>query len=847
MHRSDDKIGRHLLAGSFSGRRESLLSLRGLGFVAIAALLLPALFFGGEYMQRYITYSRERKAAPIVRGLDAIDPLRHIVLNTLYELPMPWSNRKLLGSGLPVYDLRIAPKRLKKLQDTAEWVSARSIAMGIPRDYVPAEFWLDGQWLPIDVKLRGLYPYHYLKNHPSLRLKFPRYRLFHGKRQINLLEPYDKGLTVDITTNWELERYDILTWDSEFIILRVNGKVLGLYQEIEQFGRSIYERNGRTEGYIFSGDGQLFGNEGAAFDKATQAIELVKQCQASDDSAAADHCRDWKFINDYFDTDRWAWAAAMSTLVKSRHAWAPDNLRLFWDPSRGKFEPIPWDYSFFEIDPAVDSEGEADYSGYLAESFLSVPEFRQMRDQRLWFVLGARVEKMVAYSEELFDGLKEALTYDVRHPNLAMDVRRQASYVKGLRANKEILMDLFRHHDVRAKFWQDESLLAVELSNHGKSFLSVTEVLFGDPSGHPPLTLDTPVVLDGLWQGTPGRAQFSVSLPLGATAVGLTVRDEVTGSRLEQKDLYVEFVDGKAPLVALPVAIPPLEISLKNVRVEPSRVTFGPGTVELDHVVEIPPSHNVVFAPGLELRMSGGASLHIYGDLTSIGSPKAPIQVRGSQPGTVWGGVFVQGTRVEPSHVRLEHTIIDGGIGGQNERTWFTAPFAVHDGVVLIKSSEFRNGQAEDAINLKNARVDLQDNLFHRSKDDTVDCDFCLGQLLGNRVIGSGGDALDFSGSRVLLSGNVVTNCLDKGMSIGEKTFATIDDNTITGCYTGIAVKDLSDATIRNLRLSQLQVGLALYVKKLSFGPSTASVENVVMEDVATDFLRELSCALEIS
>jgi hypothetical protein len=197
--------------------------------------------------------------------------------------------------------------------------------------------------------------------------------------------------------------------------------------------------------------------------------------------------------------------------------------------------------------------------------------------------------------------------------------------------------------------------------------------------------------------------------------------------------------------------------------------------------------------------------------------------------------------------VRLEHTIIDGGIGGQNERTWFTAPFAVHDGVVLIRFSEFRNGQAEDGINLKNVRVDLQGNLFHRSKDDSVDCDFCTGQLLGNKVITSGGDALDFSGSRVLLSGNVVTNCHDKGMSIGERTFATIEDNTISGCYTGIAVKDLSDARIRNLRLSQLQVGLALYVKKLSFGPSTASVENVVMEDVATDVVEELSCTLEIS
>jgi hypothetical protein len=537
-------------------------------------------------------------------------------------------------------------------------------------------------------------------------VRFPKDQYFHRKRTINLSEPYDKRLTADVTSNWELERYGLLTWDSQFVILRVNGEVLGLFQEIEQFGETIPARNRRSEGYIFSGLGQLFGNEGANFDQATHAIDLVRQCFADESGNVGQHCQDWSYASDYFDTDRWAWAAALTAVVKSRHAWAPDNLRLFWDPARGKFEPIPWDYLFFAIDPRTDVEGEADYSGYLVESFLRIPEFRRMRDRRLWFLVSERVDKMIDHADGLFDELTEALARDVRHLSFEYDIKEHREITDGLRNNKKILMELFQKHDLEARYWPaGDGVLTVELWNHGKSFLSVDTVVLEVDGASTRQQLEHPVVVDGLWQGAPGRAVLSVPAPDGAKLIDLTVRDEVTSSDLSGDEIRIRQADGQAPEIPSPDVSPPLETALKRVRVEPSRVTFGPGRVELEGVLEIPRSHEVVFAPGLDLRMGDGAGLMIYGNLSSVGTAAAPVRISGQWPGTVWGGIFVQGTRTSPSLVRVEHTIIEGGSGGENERTRFSSPFSVHDGTVVVRASEFRNSATEDGVNLKYVRT----------------------------------------------------------------------------------------------------------------------------------------------
>ena len=529
----------------------------------------------------------------------------------------------------------------------------------------------------------------------------------------------------------------------------------------------------------------------------------------------------------------------------SNHAWHPDNLRLFYDPAYGQFEPIPWDYGSYPVPTSREARGEPPVSRYGA-TFLAIPEFRRMRDVRLWEVLEERVDPMIAHAEALFAEVARGLEHDPRHPDLDLDRERQARFVATLRENRRVLREWFAHNELRARTWIDaEGRGVAALENHGKSFVEVRAARIRTAAGElRTIPFETPVVVDGLWREEPGRTVAELALPQGSTWVGLDVRDGVRGVDVAAEAVTLASGHGAPPASDEPVE-PSFSLGRPGVRVEPGRVTFGPGVVPIEGRIEIPASHDVVFAPGLDLRMGEGAALLIYGNLRSEGTAQAPIRVGPSAPGVAWGAVAVQGTRQDPRRVSMAHTSFSGGTGAENARTEFTGSFSVYGGIVTMRESAFRGGRAIDGINLKYCDVDLEDVLVADSADDAVDCDFCRGELRGTRVQGSGGDGIDFSGSDVRAMGSRIEDCSDKGFSVGENTRATLVDSAVHRCRTGIAVKDLSDAHVQGADFSRLEVGFALYVKKPTFGPSRARVEGVGLRDVQTVVVRDEECVLE--
>ena len=110
-----------------------------------------------------------------------------------------------------------------------------------------------------------------------------------------------------------------------------------------------------------------------------------------------------------------------------------------------------------------------------------------------------------------------------------------------------------------------------------------------------------------------------------------------------------------------------------------------------------------------------------------------------------------------------------------------------------------------------------------------------------------GGDGFDLSGSEARSEQDILEKCADKGMSVGERSRAGIRDNNIISCQIEIAVKDESVAVIRDSGLARLEIGIALYNKKLTFKPPSADVETVVMADVATAFLEGAGSTLKLS
>jgi hypothetical protein len=841
------------------------------GIIAVIGVL----FVVGEYAQRMYAYSKAREhphVEALMRsgpdlGPEPTEPIRHMVANAYHRLPRPWEQAKFEKfKHLPVYELRIAPDDRQALRDIAELVQAAEYSAGIERPWFDAEFRLeDGRWLDIEVKLRGTTSQHYLRERPSLRLKFPKEHPLNGRRQVNITDAADKLLTQDVTTNWELSRYGILTWHSDFDVLKINGEVIGLFQEIEQFGRSMTDPALRTEGFIFSGLGQSFGASGDdeagantdafGWDKAEPGFSRFAACRDQRSVPAQQGPCDWAFVEEFTDTDRFAWATAMTTLLGSSHAWSLDNFRTYYDPARGKFEPIPWDYLSYYIEPEKAPDGET--ARLFGAGMLRLPEFRRMRDERLWTLINERVEPMIGHAREMFVGLEEPLKYMPRNPaNYWNSEVHRIEVEDKMRANATFLRKLYEDNELRAGgSWSQLGQFVVELENHGKAAALVSEVTLEHGGKPMRISLETPHLVDGVWAGKPGRssiwlkseARGAVSISKDAKLAALTARNSVTGQAFAANDVTVS--TGLTPSLLTPPPPAPLPAvkTPGNVRLAGSRLVFGPGPVRIDSTIEVPRDYTVEFRPGLQLTLAKGASLILYGDLESKGTANNPVTISGVDATLDWGSLVVQGTRMDPSNVRLEYTTLRGGTGAQNARAHFTGAFAVIDGVVTIHNSRFLDLNSEDGLNLRYSQLDFQNNLVRGAPDDVIDLDFCKGVAMGNLVEHGGGDGFDMSGSRMTIEQNRIRYCADKGISVGEGTIVEIRDNLIYDCRTGIASKDGSVAKIIDNGLARVAVGLALYRKKLTFGQPSAEVQGLALAEVETPLLVRPGAHLEIT
>ena len=830
-----------LLSADPTARRPVIKVVAGvvLAFVAIAVL-----FVGGDLLGRYVIYRAERAKAGVTTPVTAAGVVRDLGVNAFMASAAP-DVPELLTLGLPVYDLRLAANELRALQRTADQVVARDVSLGVERTDHDAQLCVDGSWVPVRIKLRGLMAYHYNKNHFSFRLKLPSNGYIDGMRELNLLELYDKGLFVDPVSQATLAAKGLMTVRSRYAVVRLNGKVLGLYQEWEHFSRSLADRLGRPEGTIFGGDGQLFGKEGTAYDKAKAAMAQVQACLPKDGAAVAAQCG-WPLVSTLFDVDRLAWSAAMSQLLHATHTWNPDNLRLFWDPAWGRFEPIPWDDSLVRLDVAHSPDGETDRRA-LSDLLLASGELRRARDARLWQLITTDVEHMVARAEADFAAIEPALKIDRRHLDMVADRDRVTAYRTTLRANAADLRRLLERADVSATAASGAGVggasVRIVVANHARASVVIRAVTLAD-GGEVALPTTPTAIVDGSWQGAPGTIDLEVALPDGARATGIRADNWVTNAALTAMQMRWTAIDTPfpAPLPAPATATLPASIAaIAGVRVEGNTVHFGPGRVVLDNSVTVPPGLAIVIEAGTSLLLGPDVALISHGDLTALGTVDKPITIAARDPAHTFGAVAILGDRSALPQVRLQHLHMVGGKGASGDRTHFTSAFAIHGAQIWLRDCTFKDAKSDDGVNFKNARIDIARLRIERSRDDSFDCDFCTGRVADSVIVASGADGFDFSGSDVTLSGDRVEGCADKGFSIGEHTIAVIRDANVQHCTTGAASKDRSELNVQSGIFSDLRVGFAQYVKKATFGPAALVVSPaVVLQRVQTPRLREI-------
>jgi len=292
--------------------------------------------------------------------------------------------RALAQAGRPEalagYQLAIPPDEMAALLAFRARILQRDALSPDDRVWVKGKLVSGGQPHRIRLRIRGDLPVHWRGEHWSYRIKF-RNHLFEGRKEINLIVPWDKHYGVEWLQTRIAEELDLPFFPARFVNLMVNGKDAGLYLESEHPTRQYLERSGRPPSSIFTfstywsqyfaspshhlaftlpgvrgilpptGEAQI--KQRGTWDPSdpllarkqlATAIELHRLLARGTPSEIAERA------GDFLDLANFARYVALQDFFGSPHALElNDNVRLYLDPTSGLFEFMPWDTSLRDL------------------------------------------------------------------------------------------------------------------------------------------------------------------------------------------------------------------------------------------------------------------------------------------------------------------------------------------------------------------------------------------------------------------------------------------------------------------------------------------------------------------
>ncbi|HSG67574.1 MAG TPA: right-handed parallel beta-helix repeat-containing protein, partial [Bacteroidales bacterium] len=157
----------------------------------------------------------------------------------------------------------------------------------------------------------------------------------------------------------------------------------------------------------------------------------------------------------------------------------------------------------------------------------------------------------------------------------------------------------------------------------------------------------------------------------------------------------------------------------------------------------------------------------------------------------------------------------------------------------------FSNNLSEDGLNIIRSSFSIDHCEVLNTFADALDVDFGRGSITNTSFRYLSNDAIDVSGSDIVIENCQIMESKDKGISGGENSVVRVSDTWIKGTVIGMASKDFSRITSHGCTIEDCQYGLVAFRKKPEFGPASIIATDLQMKNIATPYLIEEGSACE--
>lgn len=158
---------------------------------------------------------------------------------------------------------------------------------------------------------------------------------------------------------------------------------------------------------------------------------------------------------------------------------------------------------------------------------------------------------------------------------------------------------------------------------------------------------------------------------------------------------------------------------------------------------------------------------------------------------------------------------------------------------VKFNNVKFKKICSEDVLNIISSKFLIENVYFSENCSDSIDIDFGNGKINNANFDNVGNDAIDFSGSVVEVNNIFMSNVGDKLISVGENSSVRIKNLTGNNSYVGIASKDGSITDLKDVRIKNVTIGLAAYIKKNEYSVGKIVANKILIQNSKINWLTD--------
>lgn len=286
------------------------------------------------------------------------------------------------------------------------------------KDYAKALLTSDGQNLKVKLRQRGGKHWHHISPKKSLKVQLKSGDFLAQNRNFNLSNPHQPFLIADQIIMSVAQEIGILTTDTDFVRVHLNGLNLGVFHYQTRPEELTLRKQKRFPAAIYTLDHLSGRQQFEAWNSASQWEQLsgaeiqpmrldlrhllaqVAKHQTSDQNSFRD------FALTEIDLEAFARLEALNILFGEEQV---QNFALYFDIYKGHWEPI-----LYETDAFHHQEQISLTQNPLFQALNSLPEYQWLKQNKLEYLMShqATPTQIKARSERLIQRILPALSHD---------------------------------------------------------------------------------------------------------------------------------------------------------------------------------------------------------------------------------------------------------------------------------------------------------------------------------------------------------------------------------------------------------------------------------------------------